>query len=91
MVAGGRVLRSGLRSEGWHTDNPKWSFYSPHAISIWIALDDVTVQNGCMYYVPGSHKLISYEDVPLREDTGSYFEKSPQFKEVEPIVAAMEA
>ena len=75
----------------WHSDNPRWSFYSPHAISIWIALDDATIQNGCMYYVPGSHKLESYESVAIREDTGGYFEKYPQFKEVEPIAGVMKA
>ena len=36
----------------WHIDVPAWSFRSPHAISIWIALDDATIQNGCMYYPP---------------------------------------
>ncbi|MCY3659439.1 MAG: phytanoyl-CoA dioxygenase family protein, partial [Caldilineaceae bacterium] len=29
----------------WHHDNPKWSFHSPDAISIWIALDDATSHN----------------------------------------------
>ena len=76
---------------GWHVDNPKWSFSSPHALSVWIALDEATVQNGCMYYLPGSHKLISYEDMSLREDIGAYFEQFPQFVEVEPVVAVMKA
>ena len=39
---------------GWHLDNPYWSFDSPHALSIWIALDDATLSNGCMYYVPAT-------------------------------------
>ena len=33
----------------WHLDNPYWSFDSRHSISIWVALDDATYQNGCMY------------------------------------------
>ena len=28
-----------------------------HAISVWIALDDATLENGCMYFMPGSHKV----------------------------------
>ena len=40
----------------WHLDNPYWSFSSRQSISIWIALEDATYQNGCMYYVPGTHK-----------------------------------
>ena len=75
----------------WHSDDPKWSFHTPHAISIWIALDDTTVQNGCMYYLPGSHKLGSYENLAIREDTGGYFEVFPQFKGVQPIVGEMKA
>ena len=76
---------------GWHCDNPKWSFSSEHAISIWIALDDATVQNGCMYYVPGSHKNVSYDDVDIDEDMGGFFTEFPQFKEVDPVVAEMKA
>ena len=40
----------------WHQDNTKWSFASEHAITIWVALDEVTVQNGCMFFMPGSHR-----------------------------------
>lgn len=45
----------------WHMDVPNWSFHSPNAISIWIALNDATVQNGCMYFLPGSHQQADYE------------------------------
>ena len=30
---------------GWHLDNPYWSYFSRDAISIWIALDDATLEN----------------------------------------------
>ena len=40
-----------------HLDVPYWSFTSLHAISVWIALDDATLENGCMYFMPGSHKV----------------------------------
>ncbi|MCG3179490.1 MAG: hypothetical protein BIFFINMI_01825 [Phycisphaerae bacterium] len=26
-------------------------------VTAWLAVDDATVENGCMYYIPGSHKL----------------------------------
>src|SRR5580704_1012206 len=29
----------------WHLDNPFWSFYDPKSISIWVALDDATLEN----------------------------------------------
>jgi len=38
----------------WHQDWPYWK--GSHKISIWIALDDATEENGCLMVVPGSHK-----------------------------------
>ncbi|NQZ70562.1 MAG: phytanoyl-CoA dioxygenase family protein, partial [Lentisphaeria bacterium] len=35
----------------FHLDNPYWSFSSRHAISIWVALDDATMDNGCLWYL----------------------------------------
>ena len=59
----------------WHLDNPKWSFYSKQSISIWIALDDATVKNGCLYFLPKSHKLAKYEnDVRIGEKMDDLFE-----------------
>lgn len=74
----------------WHADNPKWSYHSRHAISIWIALDAATPQNGCMYYLPGSHRNENYDDVPISREMGLYFEQFPQFREVMPVAGEME-
>ncbi|MCA9743203.1 MAG: phytanoyl-CoA dioxygenase family protein [Deferribacteres bacterium] len=73
----------------WHLDNPYWSFHSKNALSIWIALDEATVQNGCLYYLPGTHKTASYDNVDIREDIASLFDVYPQWKKIEPAVAAM--
>jgi ectoine hydroxylase-related dioxygenase (phytanoyl-CoA dioxygenase family) len=73
----------------WHLDNPYWSFHSRHALSIWIALDDTTVQKGCLYYLPGTHKLASYENVDIREDIASLFNVYPEWKKIVPVVAEM--
>eukprot|EP01006_Ploeotia_vitrea_P047510 TRINITY_DN67134_c4_g2_i1.p1 TRINITY_DN67134_c4_g2~~TRINITY_DN67134_c4_g2_i1.p1 ORF type:complete len:311 (+),score=26.31 TRINITY_DN67134_c4_g2_i1:71-1003(+) len=43
----------------WHLDVPYWSFTSPHAISVWMALDDATYENGCLHFVPTSHKIVN--------------------------------
>lgn len=39
----------------WHQDWPYWG--GSHKYSVWIALDDATVDNGCLKVIPGSHKL----------------------------------
>lgn len=41
----------------WHQDYEAWQFIEPaNLLTVWIALDDATVENGCMWMVPGSHK-----------------------------------
>ena len=41
----------------WHQDYSFWTNTAPMAhLTCWIGLDDSTRDNGCLYYVPGSHR-----------------------------------
>lgn len=41
----------------WHQDYSYWRRTLPmQHLTCWVALDDVTRDNGCLYYIPGSHK-----------------------------------
>jgi ectoine hydroxylase-related dioxygenase (phytanoyl-CoA dioxygenase family) len=41
----------------WHQDYSYWTRTRPMAhLSCWIGLDDSTQANGCIHYIPGSHK-----------------------------------
>jgi ectoine hydroxylase-related dioxygenase (phytanoyl-CoA dioxygenase family) len=41
----------------WHQDYSYWTRTRPMAhLTCWIALDDATKDNGCVCYVPGSHR-----------------------------------
>ena len=41
----------------WHQDFSYWTWTSPmDHLTAWIGLDDVSTENGCMYYVSKSHK-----------------------------------
>ncbi|WP_052272829.1 phytanoyl-CoA dioxygenase family protein [Flavihumibacter solisilvae] len=41
----------------WHQDFSYWTFTKPmHHLTCWIGLDNATIDNGCLYYIPGSHK-----------------------------------
>jgi len=41
----------------WHQDYSYWTRTLPIAhLTCWIGLDDSTRENGCLYYVPGSHR-----------------------------------
>src|SRR5688572_22866732 len=41
----------------WHQDYAYWPLAQPLAVTAWIALDDVTLENGCMKMALGSHLL----------------------------------
>ena len=55
---------------GWHLDNPYWSYSSRAAISIWVALDDATRDNGCLYFLPGTHKSATFDNSSIGVNTG---------------------
>ena len=40
-----------------HQDMPYWPFDPPELITAWIALDDTSIENGCVRFSAGSHKL----------------------------------
>jgi len=41
----------------WHQDYSYWTRTQPMAhLSCWIGLDDSSTENGCVHYVPGSHR-----------------------------------
>jgi ectoine hydroxylase-related dioxygenase (phytanoyl-CoA dioxygenase family) len=41
----------------WHQDYSYWTRTRPMAhLTCWIGLDDATKENGCMHYIPGSHR-----------------------------------
>lgn len=69
----------------FHLDVPYWSFTSADAITIWLALDDATIQNGCLYYVPGSHLARKFDNVGITSRLGSLFEIYPEWAEVAPV------
>ena len=50
----------------WHQDYSYWTRTRPMAhLTCWIGLDDSTTENGCLHYVPRSHKwnLLPREDL----------------------------
>jgi len=74
----------------YHLDNPYWSFSSEHAISIWIALDETTVQNGCLSYLPGSHRICTWErNVAIGPEFGSLMKTYPELAGTPPVAVPM--
>lgn len=70
---------------GFHLDVPYWSFTSPDAITIWLALDDATLENGCLYYVPGSHLAKKFDNVGIGPELGALFKVYPEWAQISPV------
>lgn len=75
----------------WHLDTPFWSFSHRQAISIWVALDDATLENGCLYFLPGSHKETKFDKVSIGKNMDSIFEIYPQCAHSKSVAAPMKA
>lgn len=43
------------RAVAWHQDASYWPLTPSHAVTVWLAIDDADLDNGCMKFVAGSH------------------------------------
>ena len=41
----------------WHQDSSYWPLTPSMAVTAWLAIDDASVENACMRYIPGTHRL----------------------------------
>jgi phytanoyl-CoA hydroxylase len=46
----------GLQGQAWHQDERFIPTRDRSLVGVWIALDDATIENGCLWVVPGSHR-----------------------------------
>ena len=55
----------GGRITDMHQDISYWPMHTANTTTIWIALQDVPVERGCLYFLPGTHKtgLEEYVDI----------------------------
>jgi phytanoyl-CoA hydroxylase len=74
-----------------HLDVPFWSFSASDAISVWVALDDATYNNGCLYFLPGTHKKTDYRDIGITRNMNAIFKIYPELALVEPVAVPMKA
>ena len=77
----------------WHQDGEYWPITPLATCTVWIALDDATINNGCLKFLPGSHKdkrleshhLNNSDDIalPLELDHHHIDESKAEFIELE--------
>ena len=75
----------------WHLDTPYWSFSDRRALSIWVALDDATYENGCLFFIPGSYHQTTFENPGIGKNMGAIFTTYPEFKGTKSVAAPMKA
>lgn len=72
----------------WHQDYSYWTRTTPmQHLTCWTGLDDATVDNGCMYYVPRSHQWGLLDKPELAGDMAGLMEyltpaQKEQFKPI---------
>ena len=53
----------------WHQDYSYWTrAYPAGHVTCWVGLDDATLENGCLQYVPGSHRWGLLPRISLTKD-----------------------
>ncbi|MAE62655.1 MAG: phytanoyl-CoA dioxygenase [Phycisphaeraceae bacterium] len=50
------VKPPGFQGQGWHQDEVYIPTRDRSLVGAWIAIDDATVENGCLWVLPGSHR-----------------------------------
>lgn len=75
----------------FHLDVPYWSFKANNALTIWVALSDATIENGCLCYVPTTHLDERYDNVQIDEDIGALFKVYPAWKDIDPVFCPVPA
>jgi hypothetical protein len=51
----GKPARGGKETP-WHQDGDYYPIRPLETLTVWVAIDDATPENGCMRFIPGSHK-----------------------------------
>jgi phytanoyl-CoA hydroxylase len=76
---------------GWHLDAPFWSFSDRRALSIWVALDNATLENGCLYFIPGTFKETNFNDTPIGKNMDGIFSQYPALAKRPSVAGPMKA
>jgi ectoine hydroxylase-related dioxygenase (phytanoyl-CoA dioxygenase family) len=76
----------------WHQDLVKWPMHETGALSIWLTVDDVDERNGCMMFVPGTHRAGKLTNISLAEPVDIFeFVKGTDFVKQKPVCVPLKA
>jgi phytanoyl-CoA hydroxylase len=66
------IKSEGKPGQAWHQDEAHIPTRDRSLTAVWIALDNATVENGCVWVIPGSHRAGVLH--PVREQTDPRFD-----------------
>ncbi len=70
------VKKWGKPGQAWHQDEHFIPTRDRSLTGVWIALDDATIENGCLWIIPGSHKAgVLY---PVRSPVSEEYDGAPE-------------
>lgn len=76
----------------WHQDLTYWPMNESGALSIWLTIDDVDEHNGCMMFVPGSHKVGKLSPINLVDPQDIFeFVKDDDIANTRPVKVPLKA
>ena len=62
----------GAWGQPWHQDEFYFPFDHSPEVGLWLAVTEATLDNGCLYVLPGSHREPVHEHVPDRRPGANY-------------------
>ncbi|MFF5176173.1 phytanoyl-CoA dioxygenase family protein [Micromonospora sp. NPDC000089] len=57
----------------WHQDGAYWKLDPMEALTVWLAVDESTTENGCLRIIPGSHEIPLYQPSPRTDEPNMLF------------------
>jgi ectoine hydroxylase-related dioxygenase (phytanoyl-CoA dioxygenase family) len=74
------VKKAGKPGQAWHQDEFFIATRDRSLCGVWIALDDATIENGCLWVHPGSHKTgVLYRMEPHADDRFDTADEAVEF------------
>jgi len=54
----------GAYGQPWHQDSLYFDFTPDHQVGAWLAVSEATLENGCLWVLPGSHREPVHDHIP---------------------------
>lgn len=80
----------------WHQDGAYWKLEPMEALTVWLAVDATTPENGCLRMLPGSHRIALETPEVCHDPPNMLFSRSPKalveawLSRVEPVDICLE-